>query len=206
MPCYICHVRLAACLLTLGFCFPASAQDEPVAKFGTTVVINSGFRGLVYHIKRDSPRLPDFRKLKPAGAAIYTASLNIPPQSFRAGFPGVTKRFEWFAIDYTARFWIEKPGVYRFGLVSDDGSRMYVDDREIIDNDGIHSAERRAGSVDLSGGIHQIRVSYFQGPRDEVALILQVAGPGDRFRIFSTDEFKPPANPDSWTLPAPVKK
>ena len=119
---------------------------------------------------------------------------------------GVTKRFEWFAIDYAARFWIEKPGVYRFGLVSDDGSRMYVDDREIIDNDGIHSAQRRAGSVDLSGGIHQIRVSYFQGPRDEVALVLQIAGPGERFRIFSTDEFKPPPNTDDWTFPAPIKK
>jgi hypothetical protein len=198
-------VRLAACLLTLGICFPAGAQDEPVAKFGTTVVINSGFRGLVYHIKRNSQRLPNFRKLKPAGT-IYTVSLNVPPQSFLDGFPGVTKRFEWFAIDYTARFWIEKPGVYRFALISDDGSRMYVDDREIIDDDGIHAAQRRAGSVELSGGIHQIRVSYFQGPRDEVALVLQVAGPGERFRIFSTDQFKPPPNTDDWKFPAPIKK
>jgi hypothetical protein len=198
-------VRLAACLLTLGICFAAGAQDEPVAKFGTTVVINSGFRGLIYHIKRDSQSLPDFRKLKPARVAIYTASLNVPPQSFLAGFPGVTKRFEWFAIDYTARFWIEKPGAYRFALISDDGSRLYVDDREIIDDDGIHSAQRREGRVDLTGGIHQMRVSYFQGPRDYVALILQVAAPGERFRIFSTDEFKPPANTDDWTVP-PVKK
>jgi hypothetical protein len=205
MPCYICLVRLAACLLIPGICFTASFQDEPVVKFGTTVVINSGFRGLVYHIRKGSQRLPDFHKLKPAGA-IYTSALNVPTQSFRAGFPGVTKRFEWFAIDYTARFWIERPGAYRFALVSDDGSRLYIDDNEIIDNDGIHPAERRTGSVELSGGIHQIRVSYFQGPRDEVALILQVAGPRERFRVFSTDEFKPPANPDSWTFPAPVKK
>jgi hypothetical protein len=198
-------VRLAACLLTLGITFPASAQDEPAVKFGTTVVINSGFRGLVYHIRRNSQRLPDFHKLKPAGA-IYTSALNVPTQSFRAGFPGVTKRFEWFAIDYSARFWIETPGVYRFALVSDDGSRLYIDDREVIDNDGIHPAERRAGSVELSGGIHQIRVSYFQGPREEVALILQVAGPAERFRIFSTDEFKPPPDADDWKFPAPIKK
>src|ERR1700683_3571347 len=127
MPCYICLVRLAACLLIPGICFTASFQDEPVVKFGTTVVINSGFRGLVYHIRKGSQRLPDFHKLKPAGA-IYTSALNVPTQSFRAGFPGVTKRFEWFAIDYTARFWIEKPGAYRFALVSDDGSRLYIDD------------------------------------------------------------------------------
>jgi hypothetical protein len=183
----------------------ASALDAPMATFGTTVVIPSGLRGLVYHIKRDSGHLPNFDKLKPAGT-IYTSSLNIPPQNFKAGFPGVTKRFEWFAIDYTRRFWIQKPGAYRFALISDDGARLEIDGREIIDNDGIHPAERRAGSVELAGGIHQIRVSYFQGPRFEVALILQVAGPGERFRIFSTDEFKPPANPDDWTFPGTVKK
>jgi hypothetical protein len=43
----------------------------------------------------------------------------------------------------------------------------------------------------------RIRVSYFQGPRDEVALVLSVARPGGRFRIFSTKEFRP-ANPEDW--------
>jgi hypothetical protein len=197
-------VRAAIGILALGVCctvITAAAQDEPVAVFGTTVVIPSGLRGLVYHIKNDSGRLPDFTRLKPSGT-IYTSSLNIPPQDFKAGFPGVTKRFEWFAIDYSGRFWIEKPGAYRFALVSDDGARLEIDGHEVIDNDGIHPAERRAGRVDLAGGIHQIRVSYFQGPRFEVALILEVAGPGEDFRVFSTDEFKPPSNPETWTFPA----
>jgi PA14 domain len=110
-------------LIAVGF---AAAQDEPVATFGTTVVIPSGLRGLVYHIRRDSDRLPNLAKLKPAGT-IYTSSLNIPPQSFKTGFPGVTKRFEWFAIAYTGKFWIQKPGVYRFALISDDGSRLEID-------------------------------------------------------------------------------
>jgi hypothetical protein len=43
-------------------------------------------------------------------------------------------------------------------------------------------------------------VSYFQGPRFEVALVLQVAPPGEEFRLFSTDEFKPPLHPESWPL------
>jgi hypothetical protein len=183
----------------------APGQDEPVATFGTTVVIPSGLHGLVYHIKSESNRLPIFSKLKPAGS-IYTSALNIPPQNFKAGFPGVTKRFEWFAIDYTGRFWIQKPGVYRFALISDDGSRLEIDSHEVIDNDGIHPATRVEASVNLAGGIHQMRVSYFQGPRFEVALILQIAGPAEKFRVFSTDEFKPPANPDDWTFPPPVRK
>jgi hypothetical protein len=166
--------------------------------FGTTVVIPSGLRGEVYHIPWDTEHLPDFAKLKPRGT-IYSASLNVPERNFREGFPGVTKRFEWFAIDYFGRFWIEKPGEYRFDLLSDDGSKLYVDDRLLIDNDGIHAAEERSGSVSLEGGIHRIRVSYFQGPRDAVALVLRVAGPGEQLRVFSTDEFRPPPNPEDWT-------
>jgi hypothetical protein len=182
----------------------ASAQ-EPVAKFGTTVVINSGLRGDIYHLHRDTERLPDFRKMKPKGS-IYTSSLNIPPQNFKAGFPGVTKRFEWFAIVYTGRFWIATPGVHRFDLVSDDGSKLWIDDRLVIDNDGIHPAVEACNTVDLTGGIHAIRVAYFQGPRMDVALILRVAGPRQRLHIFNTDEFKPPPNTDDWTVPDPVKK
>ncbi len=198
------RVPLTFAMMLVGAAF-APAQEEPIATFGTTVVISSGLRGLVYHIKHDSDRLPNFAKLKPAGT-IYTSSLNIPPQSFKTGFPGVTKRFEWFALAYTGRFWIQTPGVYRFALTSDDGSRLEIDGREVIDNDGIHPATRREARVDLAGGVHEIRVEYFQGPRFEVALILQIAGRGEPFRVFSTDEFKPPANTDDWRLPPTVKK
>ena len=168
----------------------ASAQ-EPVAKFGTTVVINSGLRGEVYHIPHESQMLPDFRKMKSKGS-IYITSLNVPPQNFKEGFPGVTKRFEWFAILYTGRIWIANPGVYRFVLTSDDGSKLWIDDRLVVNNDGIHWAMDAANAVEMSAGIHAIRVAYFQGPREEVALILKVAGPGQRLHIFTTDEFKPP--------------
>lgn len=161
------------------------------ATFGVTVVDTTGLEGRVYHIKRDSERLPNFAKMKPKGS-IYTTELNIPPRHWLEGFPGVTKRFEWFAIDYSGRFWIQDPGLYRFALVSDDGSKLYIDGKTIIDNDGIHSATRRIGIAQLGAGVHGIRVSYFQGPRDEVALILEIAPPNERFRVFSTKDFRPP--------------
>jgi hypothetical protein len=186
-------------ILALSVACAALAQDAPIATFGTTVVINSGLRGQVYHIKRDSQRLPDFNRMKPKGV-IYTSSLNVPPQSFTAGFPGVTKRFEWFALAYTGRFWIERPGSYRFALISDDGSRLEIDGLDAIINDGIHAAIRRETRMNLVTGVHQIGVEYFQGPRNEVALVLMIAGPGEQFRIFSTDEFKPPANTEDWKL------
>jgi hypothetical protein len=178
----------------------APPADAPQVTFGVTVVDNTGFEGKVYLLKPDSQKLPNFKKMKPQGS-IYTTTLNIPPRYFTEGFPGVTNRFEWFAIDYTGRFWIEQPGTYQFSLFSDDGSKLYIDDRLIIDNDGIHPATACAGSADLSGGLHRIRVSYFQGPRDTVALILSVARPGGSLRIFNTKEFLP-SNPDAPDVPA----
>jgi hypothetical protein len=58
--------------------------------------------------------------------------------------------------------------------------------------------EKEDGKVKLKAGAHSIRVSYFQGPRFHVALILRVAGPKDReLRIFNTREFAPP-NDGKW--------
>lgn len=196
----------ATLILTLLACIsPAAAQDQPTAEptaiFGTTVVIPSGLRGLVYHIHHRK-ELPDFDKMKAAGPPIYTSSLNLPPQNFMAGFPGVTKRNEWFAIDYTGAFWIANPGMYTFSLLSDDGAKLYIDDQVVVDNDGVHAPLEKTGAVDLTGGIHRIRVSYFQGPKFLIALVLKVAGAGQPSRVFSTDEFKPPPDPGQWRFPA----
>src|SRR6185369_577273 len=101
--------------------FHTTVVGEPLYTFGTTVAANSGFRGEIYPIEPGSRKLPNFSKLKPV-RTIYTPSLCVPARSFDEGFPGITGRFEWFAIDYTGRFWISEPGTYRFALASDDGS------------------------------------------------------------------------------------
>ena len=195
----ICRNFLAASLIIAGIGTGdlAIAQQVAVPTFGTTVVVPGGLLGVIYYISPLYKFLPDFQRLDPLGV-IYTSNLNVTPRGFREGFPGVTGRYEWLAIDYSGRFWIEKPGPYRFELTSEDGSRLYIDGRVIVNNDGIHAPETRIGAVLLDGGIHQIRVSYFKGTRDCVALVLRVAGPGEEWRVFSTDEFKPPPDPATW--------
>jgi hypothetical protein len=155
------------------------------------VVDSAGLRGTIYFLQKNTGILPDsFKRMKPKGT-IYTHSLNLPPRDFTEGFPGVTKRFEWFAIDYSGKFWIERADDYEFVLTSDDGSLLYIDDLLLIDNDRIHPPQSKGTHVKLGRGVHTIRVSYFQGPRNSVALILQVAGPGEKLRVFTTDEFRP---------------
>ena len=188
----------AFCLaVSLGSAQTPTVRDAPITTFGVTVVDPFGLRGDIYLLNPNTEKLPKFEKLKPIGA-IYASALNIPPRDFQDGFPGVTDRFEWFAIDYSGNFYVADPGKYRFLLASDDGSKLYIDGKQLIDNDGIHPIQPETGSVTLSGGIHHIRISYFQGPRFQVALILAVARPGEDWRIFSTNEFRPPRNPADW--------
>ena len=176
---------------------PGAPQEQGVPTFGTTVVVPGGLRGLIYPISPLSTSLPYFQWLYPIGV-IYTSNLDVTRRNFLKGFPGVTDRYEWFAIDYSGRFWIETQGLYRFELTSDDGSRLYIDDELVVNNDGIHPELTRTGELTLTGGIHRIQVSYFQGPGSEVALVLRVARPGGEWRIFNTDEFGPPSDPTSW--------
>ena len=188
----------ASCLaLALAGAQIPAIRDAPITTFGVTVVDPFGLRGEIYLLTPETDRLPKFEKMKPIGA-IYTSALNIPPRNFLEGFPGVTNRFEWFAIDYTGNFYVGTPGKYRFLLASDDGSKLYLDSKQVIDNDGVHQFQPETGSATLNGGIHSIRISYFQGPGTHVALILAVARSGEDWRIFSTDEFRPPRNPADW--------
>lgn len=175
----------------------AQEKTQPQYTFGTTVVSTTGFQGRVYLLNNKTRKLPQFDKVKPVGT-VYTNSLNVWPQRFDEGFPGMTDRFEWFAIDYTARIWIEQAGLYRFSLLSDDGAKLDIDNKELIDNDWIHAAQGLSGSAFLSRGIHTIHVAYFQGPRFTVSLVLAIGAPGAAWRILNTDDFPPPKDPAEW--------
>lgn len=180
-------------LLLISACLVAQQQSDPV--FGTTVVESSGFRGQIYHVHRWTKKLPDFSKMKPVGS-IYTPVLNVPPQAFSRGFPGVTDQNEFFGIDYTARIWIENAGMYRFALKSDDGADLFIDGNLVIDNDGQHPPVENFGQANLTKGLHVIHVPYYQGPRWLVALVLKVEPPGEtKFVIFNTADYKPAGDP-----------
>jgi hypothetical protein len=195
--------RLYAWLLPV-VCLAQSTPPEPEdigarfsttvveSLFGTNVVDPSRLRGDIYYLKPGTAALPNFKKLKPVGS-IYTNGFNIPRRAFDEGFPGVTDRFEWFAIDYSGKFYIAAPGKYDFALFSDDGSMLYIDGKKVVRNDGLHPTRRADGSATLSQGVHSLRLSYFQGPREWVALLLGIRKPGEKgWRIFNTDEFKIP--------------
>jgi hypothetical protein len=147
--------------------------------FVTVTEIQRGLKGNLYRLPSSTKRLPDFSVLTPEGQ-VYIDALNVPVRSFLDGFPGVASDLvEWFAIDFYADLVIETAGTYEFRLTSDDGSVMYLGESVIINNDGVHAVQSvNSAPVQLAKGANPIRISYFQGPKQQIALQLLYKGPG----------------------------
>jgi hypothetical protein len=69
---------------------------------------------------------------------------------------------ERFAFEYTGLLRIPRTGVYTFAIESDDGSRLWLGDALLVDNDGLHGLKELDGVAALEAGLHPIRVEYFQ--------------------------------------------
>lgn len=79
-----------------------------------------------------------------------------------AGFDIASRsRNEHFAFVFEGFVLAPKDGVYTFYATSDDGSRLYVDGRKLVENDGLHAMEEKSGQAPLRAGYHRIRVEYF---------------------------------------------
>jgi len=142
-------------------------------------------RGLVYAVPTVTRRLPDFRSLRPFGA-ICTESLGVTERRGYPGFPGIRGRYEWFAIDFQGTFVVTEPGLFHFRLTSDDGTKLFIDGAQVIDNDGFHVTRTAESAVYLAAGPHGIAVPFWQGP-GPLALILEVARPGEPYEVFQVN-------------------
>ncbi len=92
--------------------------------------------------------------------------------------PDITER-DGFAMRFTGTLSITEPGQYTFYLASDDGSRLYLDGQELINNDGLHGMAEKSASINLSPGGHPIVVTYFDNGGGD-GLSLSWRGPGIR--------------------------
>ena len=155
--------------------------------FDTAVMPGRGLVGTVY--VRDAPipqvdlfercvtpsgkifQMPPFEHLTPVHTFI-TGALNVSPRNYTTGFPTAEMEsiVDNFAIRFRAKLAIEMPGIYTFALNSDDGSKLYINQNLVVDNDGIHAPRYIRGSLKLATGMHHIEIHYFQGEPYQIAL------------------------------------
>lgn len=181
----------------------ATGKSDSATAFGDSIPISNGLMGKVFLLPTTTTKLPDFDTMKAETNPIYLKQVDIPIQNWSAGFPGLRDRFEWFGIEYTGFFKPIKPGNYLFKLVSDDGSKLFIDDSLLINNDGLHAEWSEKGNIYLSDSLHSIKLRYFQGPRYQLGLLLYWSpAEVDSLKIFPGNGFmvKTPKPPSRWWI------
>ena len=131
----------------------------------------AAWKGEIYLLATGTSKLPDFNTLTPIGT-LFTSAIDIDARPFTEPFPGVpSDRFEDFGVRYQGPLTISEAGDYNFRIISDDGSKLFIDDVLVINHDGLHGPSSSArATVNLNKGVHTLRVEYFQGPRTYIAL------------------------------------
>ncbi len=135
-------------------------RDQKIAGIGGTLPI-----GFDYY-EGEWDKIPDLAKLKPIKSGTCKGlDLN------------VATRKNNFAMRFKGVFQAEKAGRYNFTVASDDGSRILVDGKTVVDVDGVHPKQAGNGRVELTAGIHTVEVWYFQGG-GEWELEAEIRAPG----------------------------
>ncbi len=129
--------------------------------------------GILYtYFEGDWDNIPGFSKLEPVKKGVL-ANFGFTPRN----------QAEHFGFQYASFIRVPEDGVYAFFTDSDDGSRLYIDDTMVVDNDGLHGMKEKRGVIALAAGLHSIRVDFFEktggddlkvsikGPKTEKQLI-----------------------------------
>ncbi len=125
--------------------------------------LKAGLIGEYYAMEgelQDSPAIPAEKK-----PAVRRLDAQINWDSTSEKFAG-TQLDDHFYVRWTGLVRVPKDGKYTFFLESDDGSRLSVGGKPLIDNGGLHAMEEKSGEIELKAGDHEIRVDLFENEGD----------------------------------------
>jgi hexosaminidase len=85
---------------------------------------------------------------------------------------GLFRREADYGVIFEGYVNVPADGYYQFGSESDDGSMLYIDDEEVVSNDGEHGRYLVSGHMPLAKGFHRIRIKFFQADGDSGLQVL----------------------------------
>ena len=145
--------------------YPAERTQAPTP--APAPVLSDATPGLRYaYYEGRWSKLPAFENLKVIKNGVL-ANFSLSP----------ARQDRYFGLVFTGYIKVEKNGKYTFYTTSDDGSQLYINGQQLVDNDGLHAARERSGRVQLSSGYHKIEVRYFENAYAE-NLAVSYQGPG----------------------------
>lgn len=109
--------------------------------------------------------LPNFDELTPVTIGT-TSHINLDHR----------QQEDYFGFVFEGYIDIIASGKHTFYTNSDDGSRLYIDDQLVVDNDGAHAATEKSGDICLEAGFHSIKIEFFEKTGGNV-LEINYSGP-----------------------------
>jgi hypothetical protein len=145
--------------------------------------------------------LPEFTSLIPSVTGVWPAPELAAYRKVEA-YAAMTEKVGLRFVGYLD---VPVEGAYTLETISDDGSRLWLDDELVVDNDGGHGMRIRSGRVALREGLHRVRLDYFQGTGSSGLEVWWTSDAGiRRSRVPDSAWLHNPAKPHEWS--PPVKK
>lgn len=120
----------------------------------------AGLEVFYYQLPHVPTGMPDFAELVPVATGVVS-EVSYPSTTLAwSGAP--TNLVDRFGAVFEGALWVQEPDVYRLSLSSDDGSRLLIDGKVVIDHDGVHSGTEKAVDLPLARGVHALRIEYFE--------------------------------------------
>ena len=157
-------VHLTKTTTLMARCFrngkPVSGTSETLftkVKPEESSKVDAPVKGISYkYFEGDWDLLPDFDSLKSSDGGIIS---NFSITS--------AKSADHFGFEYEGYIKIPDDGVYNFYTASDDGSRLYINNKLVVDNDGQHGIIEKKGVIPLAKGYHPFRLTFFEKSGDQ---------------------------------------
>jgi subtilisin family serine protease len=124
-----------------------------------------------YYDCGERTQLPDFGALSPIGVQIL-GQIDFAPAT--GPFAG-SGRSEHLGALFDGFLRMPADGAYTLYLNSSDGSRLWIGDTLVVDNDLTHPMQERSGTIGLQQGNHRVRIGFFDSTEPSPGLIVSVS-------------------------------
>lgn len=178
-----------ALLAGLAAFSPAAAQDAP------------GLLVRLYDVGEPMQWVPDL-----AASQLPNEVKVVPTLDLRSGRKDFGPLESNFVTEVLGTLDVRKSGMYTLRLTSDDGAKLWLDDRLVVDHDGAHGPSPKDARTYLGPGRHALRIVHFNGfGGGQLTLAWQLPGVrGKNFELVPAAALSHAA--DAATATAPGKK
>ncbi len=169
------RILLCCCCLLAVLCLQAQKQ-APSKKGEVRYKMYLNYQGDV---------LPDFDTLGKADVVGTTDCFDLE------GIPG--ENGDHYALLLEYNLMVKKTDTFSFRLCSDDGSRLYIDGKKLLDIDGAHGPVAEMATLALAKGPHAIRVEYFEKWKSQSLSLFYKTTSTDYLMLGAKPDMKTPA-------------